>query len=98
MAVPSANFFKELAFKHNKASELMKKYDNWTEYYDIYNSRYADMHFQFNSWNEMVDIIKMNDTDHLKLKYKNVIKEKMEMHLKENNQKWDEFLSQTIFY
>jgi hypothetical protein len=96
-AIPTPRFFKQLLFQdpNEQGVWLVNNFRNWTEYYDVYQSKYIDMHLQFNDWNELIDIIQMNDTNNIKSVFTNIIKDKMEMHTKEVNQKWDEFFKIT---
>ena len=96
-AIPTPRFFKQLLFQDSNEQGLwlVNNFQNWTEYYDVYQSKYIDMHLQFNNWNELIDIIQMNETNNIKSIFTNIIKDKMEIHTKEVNQKWDEFFKIT---
>ena len=63
----------------------------WTEYFDVYNSGYIDMHVQFNSLQELIDIINSKDVSELKERQLKITERTMSWHWREVEQKWDEF-------
>jgi hypothetical protein len=103
MAIPSPNFYKEFVMlakkKHGcgyivcEALWLFQNYKNWTEYFDVYNSNYIDMHIKFNSWPELIELINNKEIDSKRKIHSDIIGQKMNWHWKDNEQKWSKFFN-----
>ena len=105
-AVPSPEFFKEIALEYEKDLFLMQPYlvelfqtnpSNWTEYFDVYNKKYSEMFFQFNSWSHLHHII--NDNEEIALKKNDYVKKMksiMKQHWEEVDIEWSRFFKRLL--
>ena len=106
MAIPSPKFYKDFIFMANDEGDAYHRHlkaqlrwlittldegQQWTEYFDVYNSGYIDMHVQFNSLQELIDIINSKDVSELKERQLKITERTMSWHWREVEQKWDEF-------
>ena len=74
---------------------MSKKYSNWTEYVDVYNSRYKNLFIQFESFIELAKLID-NDIELEREMFLNVRKEIIKEHEKKQHMIWDH-LFEAIF-
>ena len=70
---------------------LLENVKDWTDYYDVYHPKYIGMYIQFDSWNELVDLINGKNLNSYRAKISNRIKKIMNLHEHENDEKWDHF-------
>ena len=106
MAIPSPDFYKEIVLLAKKingcvyivceALWMFQNYQNWTEYFDVYNSNYIDMHIKFDSWTELIELINYKEIYGTSQKYLGIISKKMNWHWKDNENKWTQFFNLTI--
>ena len=96
-AIPSPKLYKLMALSdttHEHYSEikwLLENVKDWTDYYDVYHPKYIGMYIQFDSWNELVDLINGKNLNSYRAKLSNRIKKIMNLHEHENDEKWDHF-------
>ena len=97
-AIPTPRFY--LEFIMNKTDlknldpaiiKLVENKPDWTEYFDVYNSKYIDMYVLFDNFDQLVELIEKKDLDELKLSYRNINRIIMNRHKREVDQKWNEF-------
>ena len=106
MAIPSPKFFKELILNNNYSTGyqpvLMNFFTNlepeeeWTELFDVYQSKYIHMFVQFDNWQELVDIINNDLPSGLKERHLDVMEKTMIQHQKEQDQNWMEFFNKGL--
>lgn len=106
-AIPTPAFFQQLALQYEEDLSLMPELFelirtnplNWTEYFDVYNKKYIEMYFQFNSWSELYDIISNQNHNKYDLNAKRSyhtqkMKTIMKQHWIEVDNKWNLFFNQ----
>ena len=105
MAIPSPRFFKNFLLSLTEETNRYAMYckanlldivthvNDWTDYFDVYDAKYVNMYLQFDSWQELFNIIMTDDMSNLKQKYLKIMDEKMSQHRKEMDQKWTEFFT-----
>ena len=106
MAIPSPRFFKEMILNTNYdeiefaqiniKSQIKWMLSNlrdeeWILYFDVFEPQYIGMHVQFDSWQELSDIINQKNIDNVIQRHLRVVNETMIRHKKEQDEKWDEF-------
>ncbi len=100
-AIPTPRFYKEI-IKMDKSKvipevvSLIEKVSDWTEYFDVYNSKYIDMFIQFDNWNELIDLINEKNMKTHMARQHNRMKRIMNMHWQENQQKWNDFFKTVL--
>ena len=101
-AIPSPKFFKKIVLSdttHEQYSNmkwLLENVKDWTEYFDVYHSSYIEMYIQFDSWNELIDLINGKYFNFYHAKFYNRIKKIMKLHRQETDEKWDEFFRKIL--
>ncbi len=75
---------------------LFRNYQNWTEYFDVYNSNYIDMHIKFNSWTQLIELINYKEISGTRQKHLDIISKKMNWHWNYNENKWTQFFNLTL--
>ena len=108
MAVPTPRFYEEIILRNfteveyagvckDQVSWLIKNFpDNWPEFFDIYDPQYVDIHLQFDSWKELINIINHRNIDKIKKKFLPKISRAMKLHWMENDNKWDKFFKLSL--
>ena len=109
MAVPSPRFLKELLLTHtlerepyalfckHHLTQIVTQIDNWPDYFDVYESKYAHMYLQFDSWKELFDIIMADENalGSLREKFAKTTAQTMQSHRNEMDQKWSQLFQLT---
>jgi hypothetical protein len=103
-AIPTPRFLSEIINKayrnyhfrvHGEIIRMINTFSNWTEYIDVYNKRYNKMYMQFDSLSELAKLID-EEAKIDRERYRTIRKQIMDLHVKEENEKWDHFFK-TIF-
>lgn len=107
-AIPTAKFFKQIFIEYNQNFHLMPELldlfetnpNNWTEYFDVYNKKYSEMYFKFDSWSQLYDIINNYDKNEIiknRSHYLKKTNEIMKEHWTEVDNEWNRFFTRLNF-